>query len=76
MKVILANDDADRLDTLLRDRGQAPAIEVITPRAATIVVAGERFHARAGRPTPGDPGSVQVEDMDGRVLFGMRLESG
>jgi hypothetical protein len=67
VRVIMSNEDAQRLEELLQEATDPPEIE-FTPPTVEIRVMGETFSGTARR-TPSRSGSLVVEDMDGHAVL-------
>jgi hypothetical protein len=73
VRVILPNEDAERLAQLIEDKPvEQLRVEVREPvgEGGTVAVslAGVEFAGKARR-TPGTTGTFNVEDLDGRIIF-------
>lgn len=73
MRIILSNEDAERLTQLIEANPDVPLkVEVRerTGEGGTVWVSMEasEFRGKARR-TPSEQGMIRVEDLDGRVIF-------
>lgn len=70
MRVILKNEDADRLLRLIEASPGPPEFNIQSVGGEDVTVSVNEAPAIRGkaRPTPSNPGSFVIEDWDGRIV--------